>query len=137
MDLKANKELYYSLKEYNDKLSNNYGNTVLETIPLEKKIYPYTIFRAIRDTSIKNQNSCYGKASQKGYRIDIYAQDKGTKYPRDVIAETIAEKLDDFMSFVGLDRISFNSIDNENEGTTLHLIITYSGVLDEYRRKFI
>ena len=137
MDLQANRELCYSLSEYNKKLKNNYGNVILETAPIEKKVYPYTVFKTVRDTTNKNQNSCYGKVSQKGYRIDIYAQNKGTKYSKETIADTIAEQIDDFMSFVGLERTSFNSIDFENEGTTLHLIITYSGNLDEYRRKFI
>lgn len=137
MDIKANKELYYSLKEYNKQLNNNYGNVILDAAPIEKKVYPYTIFRTIRDVSNKNYNSCFGKISEKGYKIDIYAQNKGTKHTKETIAENIAEQLDEFMSFIGLNRVSYNSIDFENEGTTLHLILTYSGNLDEYRRKFI
>jgi hypothetical protein len=136
MDIKANGELFNSLKLYNDGLQNNFGNKILDAPPLEKKVYPYTIFRTVRDVSKKGYNSCYGKVSSKGFKIDIYAQNKGSKYGKQEIAETIAENIDDFMSFVGLERTSYNPL-LENEGTTLHIVLVYSGDLDEYRRRFI
>lgn len=134
MDIQVNEDLYNALVQYNAKLEKNFGNTVLKLAPRNKK-YPYTIFSTIRDTSINN--NCYGKRSSKGYRLDIYAQDKGTKYDRLEIAEHIAQSLDEFMSLIGLERVSYNAFDVENEGTTYHIIITYSATLDEYRRKFI
>jgi hypothetical protein len=134
MDIQVNKDLYNALVLHNSKLDKNFGNTVLQLAPTNKK-YPYTIFSTIRDTSI--DNNCYGKRSNKGYRLDIYAQDKGTKYNRLEIAEHIAQSLDKFMSLIGLERVSYNAFDVENEGTTYHIIITYSATLDEYRRKFI
>ncbi len=133
MDIQINNDLYTALVEYNSKLDKNFGNTVLNLAPLNKK-YPYTIFSTIRDIGV--DNNCYGKRSSKGYRLDIYAQDKGTKYNRLEIAEQIAQNLDKFMSKVGLQRVSYNFFDVENEGTTYHIIITYSANYDEYRRKF-
>ena len=134
MDIQVNNEIYNGLKEYNSKLSKNYGNSILELAPREKKVYPYTIFQTIRDTSI--DNSCYGKRSSKGYRVDIYAQDKG-KFSRKDIAQILAQQVDYYLSDINLKRVSYNEIDLENNGTTYHIIMTYSGELDEYRRKFI
>lgn len=138
MDIKINKLIYEGLVNYNNSLDNNYGNTILDLVPLERKQFPYTIVRAIRDTANVNYNTCYGRISSKGYRVDIYAQNKGTKLKRNDIAEYLAQQIDKYMgNIVGLDRVSYNAIDLENEGTTYHIIITYSGNLDEYRRKFI
>lgn len=138
MDIKINKLIYEGLVDYNNSLDNNYGNTILDLVPLERKQFPYTIVRAIRDTANVNYNTCYGRISSKGYRVDIYAQNKGTKLKRNDIAEHLAQQIDKYMgNIVGLDRVSYNAIDLENEGTTYHIIITYSGNLDEYRRKFI
>lgn len=136
MDIQINREICTALAEYNKGLEKNYGNVVLDAPPVNKK-YPLTVIQNIRDVANANYNSCYGRVSSKGYKVHIYAQDKG-KISRVVIAETIAKNVDDFLGRqVGLIRESYNSIDLENEGTTLHIIMTYSGNLDEYRRKFI
>lgn len=137
MDIQSNKDIYSGLKGYIQSLGeDNYGNDVLELAPL-KPIYPFTLIHTIRDVAVPNYNSCYGRVSSKGYSIDIYAQDKG-KISRKDIAEQISVQVDDFMTnYVGLDRASYNDNDLEKEGTVFHITITYSGNLDEYRRKFI
>lgn len=135
MDTKINEQLYNDLVKYNASLQNNYANTVLDLAPNTKK-YPYTIFSTIRDVANKNYNTCYGRVSSKGYRLDIYAQDKG-KVKRNKIAQSICEQLDEFMSAIGLQRVSYNEFDVENEGTVFHIITTYSSDYDEYRKRFI
>lgn len=136
MDIQVNKDIYNGLKAYNTSNSTtNYGNTVLEVAP-KNKVYPYTLIQVIRDVANPNYNTCFGRVSSKGYRVDIYAQDKG-KILRKDIADIISQQVDYFLSEIGLQRVSYNAIDLENEGTTYHIIMTYSADLDEYRRKFI
>lgn len=136
MDIQVNKDIYNGLKAYNTSNSTtNYGNTVLEVAP-KNKVYPYTLIQVIRDVANTNYNTCFGRVSSKGYRVDIYAQDKGKILRKDV-ADVISQQVDYFLSEIGLQRVSYNAIDLENEGTTYHIIMTYSADLDEYRRKFI
>lgn len=136
MDIQVNKDIYNGLKAYNNTLNkSNYGNTILEVAP-KNKVYPYTILHTIRDVANPNYNTLYGRVSSKGYRVDIYAQDKGKVLRKD-IADIISQQVDFYMSAIGLQRVSYNAVDLESEGTTYHIIMTYSADLDEYRRKFI
>lgn len=134
MDVKINKDIYNGLVNYNKELEDNFGNSIVDLPPVNKK-YPYTIFSTIRDVANKNYNSCYGKISNKGYKLDIYAQDKG-KIKRNDIAQQLSEQLDTFMNFVGLSRVSYNEFNSEQQGTVCHIIVTYDNNYDEYRRKF-
>ena len=132
MDIQANNELYNSLKKYNLGLTNNFGNTILDVPPVNPK-FPFTLLQCIRDVSVSEAK--HGKISDKAYRLDIFAQDKG-KFNRRLIAENIANQVDEFMGYVGLKRVSYNFIDVEGEGALAHIILTYSANLDEYRRRF-
>jgi hypothetical protein len=134
MDTQINKILFEGLKEYNSR-HKKHGNEILEVSP-KNKVYPFTVLSTVRDTDIKTVTSHYGKRSSKGYRLDIYAQNKG-KILRKEIADDIAQQLDEFMSdIVNLERTSYNGFDLENDGTVFHLIVMYSSEYDEYRRKF-
>ena len=136
MDIQINKDIYSNLKEFNDNRGDNYGNKVLEAVP-KNKIYPYTVFQTVRDVADTRYNTPFDRVSNKGYRIDIYAQDKGQILRKD-IAEQISKIVDFYLSnYYKLTRASFNAIDLENEGTVYHIIMMYSGNLHENRRKFI
>ena len=135
MDILTYEYLLQGLKDHNERVDNNYGNEILRLAPTEPK-HPLTILREIRN-SATNYNSCYERVSDVGYRADIYAKNKG-KITRDIVARTIAQQVDEYLSGIGLTRISKN--ENElidEQGAYYHIILTYSGNLNEYRRKFI
>lgn len=135
MDILTYEYLLQGLKDHNAKATQNYGNTVLRLPPKEPK-YPISILREIRNSST-SYNTCFERVSSVGYRIDIYAKTKG-KVTHDIIARTIAKQLDEYMSFVGLERVSKN--ENElidEQGAFYHIILTYSGNLQENKLRFI
>ena len=135
MDILTYEYLLQGLKDHNERATKNYGNTVVRLAPTEPK-YPLTILREIRN-SATNYNSCYERVSSVGYRADIYAKNKGN-ITRDIVARTIAQQVDEYLSGVGLTRVSKN--ENElidEQGTYYHIILTYSGNLQENRLRFI
>ena len=135
MDILTYEYLLQGLKDHNESVKQNYGNEILRLAPTKPE-YPLTILREIRN-SATNYNSCYERVSSVGYRADIYAKNKG-KITRDIVARTIAQEVDEYLSGIGLTRISKN--ENElidEQGAYYHIILTYSGNLNEYRRKFI
>ena len=135
MDILTYEYLLQGLKDHNASAEKNYGNQILRLAPT-KPDYPLTILREIRN-SPTNFNTCYERVSSVGYRADIYAQNKG-KITRDIVARTIAQIVDEYLSGVGLTRISKN--ENElidEQGAFYHIILTYSGNLQENRFRFI
>lgn len=135
MDILAYDYLLDGLKEYNELQGKIYGNTIVSIAPTNPT-YPLTVFDEIRNSANKNYNTNYGKVASVGYRVDIYAKKKGS-VSKKIIARKIAELVDEYFSFVNLNRVSFNVSELENDSSIYHIIITYSGTLDEYRRKFI
>jgi hypothetical protein len=135
MDISTYEYLLQGLKNHNSIAKKNYGNTVLRLIPMKPE-YPITILREIRNSST-NLNSCHEKVSSVGYRVDIYAQDEG-KITRDIVARTIAQNIDEYLSGIGLNRVSKNENDLiDEQGAFYHIILTYSGNLQENRLRFI
>lgn len=135
MDILAYEYTFQNLKDYNDSLEQNYGNTVVTTPPTNPT-FPLTIFEEIRNTANTAYKTAFDRVASVGYRLDIYAKTKGNLSKR-IIARGIAEMLDNFLSRIGLTRISFNVSELENDSSIYHIIITYSGNLHENRRKFI
>ena len=138
MDIETYKHIYNGLVALNKKTKPNYNNTVLDSPPFfgesEKISFPITIFEEIRNTST-GYNSCYERVASVGYRVDILAQDKG-KYSKLDIARELAQMVDSYLCAIGLSRVSYNS-DLLMQGTTYHIVMTYTGNLLENRRKFI
>lgn len=135
MDILAYEYLLQGLKEHNKKATQNFGNTVLRLPPTDPK-YPISILREIRN-SATGFNTCQERVSSVGYRVDIYAQEKG-KITHDIIARVIAKEIDDYMTSVGLSRVSKNEDELiDKQGAFYHIILTYSGNLDENRLRFI
>jgi hypothetical protein len=138
MDILAFKYLYEGLVEFNAQAKPNYGNEVLDEPPFfgtnEKIVYPITIIQEIRNVAT-NYDFMHERVASVGYRVDILAQDKKKAHKQD-IAREIAVMVNTYMSKVGLKRVSYN-YEILYEGTTAHIIMTFSGSLNEYRRKFI
>lgn len=136
MDIVVYENILEGLKEYNDALAQNYGNTVVAFAPTNPT-YPLTVLDEIRNVANRYYNTCYDRLSSNGYRADIYAKTKGN-VTKQTIARKLAQEIDNYMTnYVGLNRVSYNVSELENDGSIYHIIITYEGTLHENRRKFI
>lgn len=135
MDILAYEYILENLKAYNASLSQNYGNTVVATPP-SNPTYPLTVFDEIRNVANTTYNTCFERVASVGYRADIYAKTKGN-ITKQIIARKIAQEVDNYLTSIGLTRISFNISELENDSSIYHIIITYSGNLHENRRRFI
>lgn len=141
MDILAYDYILQGLTDYNKSVDENYGNVIYSGIPKLNKNqtipFPLTIFQEIRNVANPSYNTCHDRVSSVGYRADIYAKDKGTKVNKLTIARSVAKVVDEYLTAIGLTRVSFNVSENENDGSVYHIIMTYSGNLHENRRKFI
>lgn len=135
MDILTYEYLLNGVKEYNTQIEQNYGNVVVATPP-NNPTYPLTVFDEIRNVANANYNSCYERLSSVGYRVDIYAKTKGN-VSKQIIARRIAQEVDEYLTNVGLTRVSFNVSELENDSSIYHIIMTYSGNLQENKRRFI
>lgn len=135
MDYLSYEYLLENLKLYNKSVSQNYGNTVVR-VPPDSPKFPLTVFTEIRNVST-SFNTKYQKLSNVGYRVDIYAKTKN-KVTNDEIARKVASIVDDYLTNVGLDRVSFNVFElADKEGSIFNIVMTYTGNLDENRRRMI
>lgn len=136
MDIKVYDDIINGLREYNDNLTENYGNVIVE-YPSAKPTYPYTVFREIRNVADTRYNTRYQKVSSLGYRVDIFAKSMGNISKSD-IARNLMQSIDDFLSnTVGLTQISYNYSDIENDASIYSIILTYTCNFDENRRRII
>ena len=134
MDILTYEYILQGLKQHNASVSQNYGNVILE-YPT-KSSYPHTILDEIRNVSNPNYNTCYDRVASVGYRVDIYAKTKGSVNKKK-IAREVLKIVDKYLSSIGLNRVSYNVSENEEDGTIYHIIVTYSGNLHENRRNLI
>lgn len=135
MDILAYEYMLQGLKDYNATIEQNYGNVVVATPPTNPT-FPLTVFDEIRNVANPNYNGCFERVASVGYRADIYAKTKGS-VTKQIIARRIAQEVDKYLTNVGLTRVSFNVSELENDNSIYHIIMTYSGNLQEFRRKLI
>lgn len=135
MDILAYEYILQGLKEYNAKKEKPRGHIVVP-YPTTDTTYPHTVFEEIRNVSNPLYNSCFDRVASVGYRADIYAKTKGN-IDKQQIARECAKLVDEYLTAIGLTRISFNVNELENGGSIYHIIMTYSGNLHENRRKLI
>lgn len=132
MDIQIYEDIFDGLKEYNDKLLNNYGNIIVP-FPSTSK-YPNTVFKEIRNVANSRYNTRYDKVSSIGYRVDIYAKTKGS-IDKQTIARQLMKYIDDYLTYtVGLLQVSYNAIDLENDASIYQITLTYSAYFYENRR---
>lgn len=142
MDNKVYFIILDGIKEYNNSIPENYGNSIYSLPPKLNKDqnlkFPITRFYQVGDTQNPNYNSPFDRVSSKRFVLDIFAKDKGNKKLRNEIALDLAEKFNAFLSDrCGLLRISYNEFDLEAQGSIYRISMTYSGNLHENRRRFI
>lgn len=134
MDILAYNDLYDGLVAFNEKSGKPRGNVIVH-YPSANSTYPHTVFDEIRNVGT-NHNSDYERVASVGYVARIYAKTKG-KIDKQTIAREVAQMVDDYMRHFKLTRISFNANESVNDNSIYEIIMTYSGKLNEYRRKFI
>ena len=135
MDIYAYDYMLQGLKEYNASVEKNYGNVIVK-YPTKDTTYPHTVLSEIRNVANPSYNTCHERVASVGYSVRIYAKTKGNK-DKQTIAREIALICDNYLSGIGLTRISFNANESINDNSIYEIIMTYSGNLHENRRKFI
>ena len=135
MDILAYEYMLQGLKDYNATIEQNYGNVVVK-YPTKSTTYPHTQFLENRNVANSNYNSCYERVASVGYSVKIYAKTKGS-VDKLTIARTVAKICDDYLTNIGLTRVSYNVFENEEGGAICEIVMTYSGNLHENRRNLI
>lgn len=135
MDILAYEYILQGLKDYNDTVAQNYGN-VITKYPTKNTTFPFTHFSEIRNVANSSFNGRFDKVASVGYSTKIYAKTKGS-VDKLTISRSVAKIVDDYMSNIGLERVSYNVMDNEEGGAICEIIMTYSGNLHENRRNLI
>lgn len=135
MDILTFEHILNGLKDYNNSVEKNYGNDVVSLLP-KNATFPLTILTEVRNLPYRGYNHCQERISSLGVMVKIYAKNKGSKR-RDEIARALAKIADDYLTNIGLTRVSFNANDGVNEGSLYEIIMTYNGTHNEYRQRFI
>ena len=135
MDIYAYDYMLQGLIDFNEQSGKPYKNEVVP-YPTTNTRYPFTVFEEIRNIANPQYNGCVDRVASVGYRADIYAQTKGN-VTKQTIARKCAEVVDKYLTGIGLTRVSFNVSELENDSSTYHIIMTYSGNLHENRRRLI
>ena len=135
MDILAYDDILQGLTKYNKQKGKPRGNVVVP-FPTTDTTYPHTVLEEIRNVANPLYNTCFDRVASVGYRADVYAQTKGN-ITRQQIARECAKVADEYLTSIGLTRVSFNVSELENDGEVYHIIMTYSGNLHENRRKLI
>lgn len=140
MDIKAYEYIYNGLKNYNEKKGKPYGNKVLQKPPIPNKDnqvkYPITIISEIRNVDDANFNTPFDRVSNLGYKISVFAKRKG-EIESLLIAREISKLANDYMSNIGLKRVSYSDFDLENDGSIHAIIMNFTGNLHENTRRII
>ena len=136
MDILAYEYILQGLKDYNDTIEKNYGNVIVKH-PTKDTTFPHTQFVEMRNVANSNFNGCFDKVASVGYYVKIYAKSKGSKFDKLTIARELAKIADDYLTNIGLNRVSYNVFDNEESGAICEIVMTYSGNLHENRRNLI
>ena len=135
MDILAYEYMLQGLKDYNATIEQNYGNVVVK-YPTKNTTFPHTQFEEMRNVANPNYNSRFDRVASVGYLVKIYAKTKGS-VDKLTIARTLSKIADEYLSNIGLTRVSYNVFDNEESGAICEIVMTYSGNLHENRRNLI
>lgn len=135
MDIYAYEYMLQGLKDYNAGVAKNYGNVVVKS-RTTNTTYPHTVLSEIRNVTNTSFNTCHDRVASVGYSVRVYAKTKGNK-DKQTIAREIALICDNYLSGIGLNRISYNANESINDNSIYEIIMTYSGNLHENRRNFI
>lgn len=117
-------------------LSKSYNPSVVGFEPSEPK-YPLVIIDEVNNVPYQNMRSFRQTVSDKSYRVDIYAETKGS-ISKQEIARTIMKHCNDYLAGIGLKQVSMNTfaMDGTN-GKLYHIVLMYSARYFENKQYFV
>ena len=140
MDIKTYDYIFEGLKNYNADKGKPYGNKVMQKPPIPNKDnlvkYPITIISEIRNVANESFDSKFDRVANLGYKISVFAKRKGEVESLQ-IARELSKLANDYLTNIGLKRVSYNDFDLENDGSIHAIIMTFSGNLHENTRRLI
>jgi hypothetical protein len=135
-------ELYPTIKEGLQEhikslnLSKSYNPSVVGFEPSEPK-YPLVIIDEVNNVPYQNMRSFRQTVSDKSYRVDIYAETKGS-ISKQEIARTIMKHCNDYLACIGLKQVSMNTFANDGtNGKLYHIVLMYSARYFENKQYFV
>lgn len=117
-------------------LSKPYNPSVVGFEPSEPS-YPLVIIDEVNNVPYRNMSSFRQTVSDKSYRVDIYAETKGS-ISKQEIARTIMKHCNDYLTCIGLKQVSMNTfaMDGTN-GKLYHIVLMYSARYFENKQYFV
>ena len=117
-------------------LSKSYNPSVVGFAPSEPK-YPLVIIDEVNDAPHLNMVSFRQIVSDKSYRVDIYAETKGS-ISKQEIARTLMKHCNDYLTCIGLKQVSMNTFANDGtNGKLYHIVLMYSARYFENKQYFV
>ena len=99
--------------------------------------YPLVIIDEVNNVPYQNMRSVRQTVSDKSYRVDIYAETKGS-ISKQEIARKIMKYCDDYLTHIGLKQLSMNAFPNEGtNGKLYHIVLMYSARYFENKQYFV
>lgn len=137
MDIQVYEDMVEAVKYCNSKINKNYGNVIVR-YQTANSTYPHTVVREIRNKTLQGYGTRREKVSTLGYRITIFAKDKGT-VSKQQIARELMKHIDDFMQYnIGLELVNMNEGDLENSNSDIYPIdLFYNTNWYENRRRIV
>ncbi len=99
--------------------------------------YPLVIIDEVNNVPYQNMRSVRQTVSDKSYRVDIYAETKGS-ISKQEIARKIMKYCDDYLTHIGLKQLSMNIFANDGtNGKLYHIVLMYSARYFENKQYFV
>ena len=117
-------------------LSKSYNPSVVGFAPSEPK-YPLVVIDEVNNAPYLNMSSFRQIVSDKSYRVDIYAETKGS-ISKQEIARTLMKHCNDYLTYIGLKQVSMNTFANDGtNGKLYHIVLMYSARYFENKQYFV
>ena len=117
-------------------LSKSYNPSVVGFAPSEPK-YSLVIIDEVNNSPYLNMSSFRQIVSDKSYRVDIYAETKGS-ISKQEIARTLMKHCNDYLTYIGLKQVSMNTFANDGtNGKLYHIVLMYSARYFENKQYFV
>jgi hypothetical protein len=131
--IKSGLENYFSQIQVD---KNYIPEAVVGVAPNSPK-YPYVAIKEITNVPYGNFTNVRQMVDDLSYRIDIYAKDISKDYSKQKVARNIMLLCDNYMTCIGLKRISFNEFEEGNKQSISHIILVYSGRFFQNKQYFV
>jgi hypothetical protein len=117
-------------------LSKSYNPSVVGFEPSEPS-YPLVIIDEVNNVPYQNMRNFRQTVSDKSYRVDIYAETKGS-ISKQEIARMLMKHCNDYLTCIGLKQVSMNTFANDGtNGKLYHIVLMYSARYFENKQYFV